>query len=160
RSPYGVSRGTALVPRCLTDAGAGACLSRLAPIAPSSAVGGLCKAALWWPRPRAALPRAVHPSRRDLQSPARRRHRPCGLVSLEGLSAWEPVAHADARRRRISPALPPACPAEALRPYPLLRPARASMSHRRSRDVSHSPGRRTAATSHRIICRLHAHALV
>jgi tetratricopeptide (TPR) repeat protein len=86
-----------------------------------------------------------------------------GKTRLETLSqrAREPDAHADARRRRIPPALPPARPPETLRPHPLRRPARASVPHRRSRDVSHGLGRRAATTtSHRTICRLHAHALV
>ncbi len=77
----------------------------VAPIAPSPTVGGLREAALWQPRPRPALPRAVHPPRRHLESPTRRRHRRHGLVSVEGLSAREPDAHADARRRRLPPTL-------------------------------------------------------
>ena len=104
-------------------------LSRVPPIALSPAVGGLREAALWQPRPRAALPRALHPPRRHLQSPARRRHRRHRLVSVEGLSAREPDAHADARRRRIPPPLPPPRPPETLRPHPLLRPARAAVPH-------------------------------
>src|SRR4029453_2721945 len=118
------------------------------------------QAALWQPRPRAALPRAVHAPRRHLQSPARRRHGRHGLVSVEGLSAREPNSQADARRRRVPPALPPARPPETLRPHPVLRPAGASVPHRRSRDVSHGLGRRAATTSHRTVCRLHARALV
>src|SRR5439155_8840826 len=45
------------------------------------------------------------------------------VVSVEGLSARESDAHADARRRRIPPALSPAHPAETIRPHPLRRPA-------------------------------------
>src|SRR5206468_12407725 len=140
RPPHGVSRGTALVSGCLTDSGPGVRVSRVAPIAPSSAVGGRRQAALWQPRARAALPRAVHPPRCHLQSPARRRHGRHGFVSVEGLSAREPDSHADARRRRIPPALPPARPAETLRPHPLLRPARGPVPHPRSGDESHGLG--------------------
>ena len=122
-------------------------LSRVAPIALSPAVGGLREAALWQPGPRAALPRALHPPRRHLQSPARRRHRRHRLVSVEGLSARQSDAHADARRRRISPALPPARPAEALRPHPLLRLPRLALPHPRARPVSSGPRRRATAAS-------------
>src|SRR4029453_12809751 len=123
-------------------------------------VGGLFEAAVWQPGPRAALPRAVHAPRRHLQSPARRRHERHGLVSVEGLSAREPDSHADARCRRIPPALPPARPAETLRPHPLLRSASAPVPQPRSCDVSHGLGGRPATTSHRTGCRLRAHALV
>jgi integrase/recombinase XerD len=122
---------------------------RYVPLSPTlltTHVGGLREAALWQPRPRAALPRAVHPPRRDFQSPARRRHGRHSLVSVEGLSAREPDSHPDARRQRIPPALPPARPAETLRPHPLLRPAGAPVPHPRSGDVSHRLGGRPATT--------------
>src|SRR4029077_1622839 len=83
-----------------------------------------------------------------------------GLVSVEGLSTREPDAHADARRRRIPPAFPLARPPATLRSHPLLRPAGASMPHRRSRDLSHGLGRRAATTRHRTVCRPRALALL
>jgi integrase/recombinase XerD len=160
RPPRRASRGTTLVSGCLTGARPRDRLSRVDPVPLSSDVGGVREAAVWQSRARAALPRAVHPPRRHLQSPTRRRHRRHGLVSVEGLSPREPDAHADARRRRIPPAFPSARPPETLRPYPLFRPARASVPHRRSRDVSHGLGRRAATTRHRTVCHIHAHALV
>ncbi len=54
------------------------------------------------PGPRAALSRAVHAPRRDLESPARRRDRRHRLVSLEGLSPRQSDPHAHPRRARNS----------------------------------------------------------
>ena len=54
-----------------TDVG----LPRVPAIALSSDVGGVREAALWQPEPCAALPRALHPPRRHLESPAGRRDR-------------------------------------------------------------------------------------
>jgi hypothetical protein len=48
-------------------------LSRLPSIAVSADVGRLRQAAVWQSRPRAAVSRAVHPPRRHLEPPARRR---------------------------------------------------------------------------------------
>jgi hypothetical protein len=70
-------------------------VSQVAPIASSPTVGGLGEATLWEPRPRPALPGAVHSPRRHLESPTRRRHRRHRLVSVEGLSARESAAHPD-----------------------------------------------------------------
>ena len=108
-------------PGSLAAAGTAERLPRVSPIALSPVVGGLRQAALWQSCPRAALPRALHPPRRHLQPPARRRDRRHRLVSVEGLSARESDPHAHARRRRVSPTLSPARAAEALRPHPLLR---------------------------------------
>src|SRR6185295_2311079 len=132
------------VSRRPSDARSCARLSRVASITLPAGVGGVCEAALRQPDPRAALPRAVHAPRRPLQSPARRRHGRDGLVWVEGLSTREPAAHADARCRRIPPALPPARPTETLRRNSLLRPARAPVPHPRSCDVSYGLGGRPA----------------
>ena len=57
---------------------------------------------------------------------------------------------ADARRRRVSPALPPARPAEALRPHPLLRLPRVAVPHpRTSRSVARRCARGHATATSR-----------
>ena len=143
-----VSRRPPVVSRAASPPlGTDARLSRVSPIPLSSAVGGLRQAALWQPRPRAALPRALHPPRRHLESPARRRDRRHRLLSLEGLSARQSGADAHARRRRVSPPLSAARPAEALRPYPLFRLPRLALPHPRARPVS--SGARPSPHPHR-----------
>jgi hypothetical protein len=59
---------------------------------------------------RSRLPRALHPSRRDIQFPAHR-PRPCGRhLQMEGLPDQRPrpAQDHDARRRRVHPPLSPA----------------------------------------------------
>ena len=87
-------------------------------------LGRLCEAALWRPRSRPHVPRALHAPQRDLERPldqSRRRRRP---VSVEGLRRSRPHEDHGARRRRVPAALPaPRAPA-GLRADPPLRPAR------------------------------------
>ena len=64
-------------------------------------------------RAMSALPRALHPPRRHLESPARRRDRRHRRLSVEGLSTREPDPHAHARGRRIPAPLSPPHPPEA-----------------------------------------------
>jgi len=81
RPPRGVSRGTAFVSRCLTDAGPGVRLSRVAPDRSTINRGWSTRS-----RPLAVPPTCWHYLARythrvgHLQSPARRRHRRRGLV--------------------------------------------------------------------------------
>ena len=79
---------------------------------------------------------ALHPSRRDQQPPLDRlRRRACDL-SVEGLRARQSVAHDDAHRDGISPALRPACAATWLRPDSAVWLPRQRVSHRASRARS------------------------
>src|SRR4030095_10216501 len=77
-----------------------------------------------------------HPPCRPLHPPARHGDRRRRVVSVEGLPPRKPGADADARRRRISPSLPPARPPEALRPHPLWRLPRVAVPHPRAAAVS------------------------
>ena len=153
-------------------------LSRVAPIPLSPRVGGVREATLWQPEPCLALPRALHPPRRHLESPARRRDRRHRRLSVEGLSTREPDPHAHARGRRIPAPLSPPHPPEALRPHPLLRLPRVALSyaswlsvvrrspshqrHRTNRSLLHRHdrrGRARAAERMRIVERLTARQL-
>src|SRR5262245_37312866 len=87
------------------------------------------------------------PTRRDLESPARRRDRGHRRLSLEGLPARQPGADAHARRRRVSPPFPPARPPEALRPHPLLRLPCLAVPYPAARAVSSCLGRRVGAAT-------------
>ncbi len=142
----GLSAGTPVVSRSPRPTQGRHRLPSLPPIPLSPDVGGLRQAALWQSRPRTALSRAVHPSCRHLQPPARHGDPRRRVVSVEGLPPREPGADADARRRRISPSLPPARPPEALRPHPLFRLPRVAAPHPRATPVSPGACRRPNAT--------------
>src|SRR5262249_23847581 len=123
-------------------------------------LGRVRQAALREPRPRAALPGAVHPPCRDLEPPARRRDRRHRILSLERLSTRQSDPHAHPRGRRVSPTLSPPRPAEALRPHPLLRPAGAPVPHPRSGDLSLGLGAHLATTCPHTVSGRHADSLV
>ena len=79
---------------------------------------------------------ALHPSRRHQQPPLDRlRRRACDL-SVEGLRARQSVAHDDAHRDGVSPALRPACAATWLRPYSTVWLPRQRVSHGAARARS------------------------
>ncbi len=115
-------------------------------------LGRLRQAGLRWGVGRAALPRALHPSRRDQQSPAARLRWRARHVSVEGLRARRPAAHDDAVRDGVSAPLRPAHPAARLRPHPAVglsrehlsrraRGARAHAAQPRRRQQPHPPTR-------------------
>lgn len=107
RAPRRVSGATALVSGRVTGAVLRVGFSHLAPIATSPTVGGLREAAFWQPRPRAALPRALHAPRRHFQSPARRRHqRP--RVSSFSRQSWPTSSRTPRKSRpRLAPRFQP-----------------------------------------------------
>ena len=87
-------------------------------------VGRLRQATLRRTPGRSRLPRALHPSRRDLQLPADRARRGGRHLQVEGLPDQRPrpAQDHDARRGRVHPPLSPARPAQRLPPHPPLRP--------------------------------------
>ena len=94
---------------------------------------------LRWGVSGAAVPGALHPSGRHQQpSLDRLRRRACDL-SVEGLRARQSVAHDDAHRDGVSPALRPARTATWLRPYSPVWLSRQRLSHRASRARSAPP---------------------
>ena len=103
RAPRCVSGATPLVSGRLTGAGPRVGVSHLAPIAASPIVGGLREAALWQSRPRAALPGALHPPRRHLESPAVAVTDETVTFRRKDYRHGSQVLNADARRRRFSP---------------------------------------------------------
>ena len=129
-------------PGAVGAAEAGCGLWRFRPIPVSPALGRVRQAALWQPRPRAPLPRALYAPRGHLEPPARQRHRRDRLVSLEGLPTRQSDADAHARRRRVSPPLLAPRLTEALRPDSLFRLPRVAVPHPRAPPVSPGACRR------------------
>src|SRR4030095_11720261 len=81
----GLSAGTPVLSRSPRPTQGRRRLPSLPPIPLSPDVGGLRQAALWQPRPRTALSRAVHPPCRHLQPPARHGDPRRPVVSVDGL---------------------------------------------------------------------------
>ena len=105
-------------------------------------MGGLREAALSEARPRAALPGALHPSRRDLESPARRRDYEtvsfrCKDYRHQSRVRTLTLDDADFLRRFLLHFLPNASP------DPLLRGARDVSSRRDGEEYTNCPKRGT-----------------
>src|SRR5438067_7076648 len=86
-------------------------------------MGRLQQTAVRWPRGSVALSRALHPPRRHFQPPPARARSQRRHLQVEGLPhrRSRAIQVDDARYRRVHPALPDACLAARLPPYPLLR---------------------------------------
>ena len=119
-------------------------LPSLPPISIAADAGGLRQAALAAPPTSCTISRAaptVSPS--PIHRLVTVTH---DAVSFRWKDYRHGSQHADARRRRISPSLPPARPPEALRPHPLFRLPRVAVPHPRATPVSPGACRRPNAT--------------
>ena len=110
-------------------------------------LGRLRQAGLRWRVSRAAVPRALHPSRRDQQSPPARLRRRARHVSVEGLRPRRSAAHDDAIGDGVSAPLRPAHPAARLRPHPAVGVSREHLSHRPRGPRAHARSPRRAPTA-------------